>query len=81
MLLQKPVERAATGTAVQPDRDFVRGSWIVGRKEPEEELVLICGVAIDRQCPGIRLANVKVDFRYASAIDLELYAASVSLYL
>ena len=65
--------RAASRTTIQPDCDFVRGSWVLTREEPEEELILVAAVAVDGQSAGVGLANVEVHFGNAGAVDLELW--------
>jgi hypothetical protein len=71
MFLEQAIQRAAAGAAVQPDGDLIGRVWVVGGEEPEEELILVGGVAVDGQCAGVRLANVEVDFGNTGAVDLE----------
>ena len=61
MFLEQSIERAAAGSAVQPDGDLIRGSRVIGWEEPEKELILVRAVAIDGQCARVRLANVEGD--------------------
>ena len=53
MFLQQAVQGRTSGSAIQPQSDFIRGIDIVGRKEPEVELILVRAIAINRQGAGI----------------------------
>ena len=72
VLLQKTIERAAPGTAIQPDDNLITGRRVLGRKEPEPERILTCRVAVNGQGAGVRLADVKVDVGNGRAVYREL---------
>lgn len=73
MLLEQPVERAAAGSAIQPDGDFVRCRWVCRREEPEPELIDVRAILVNRQGPGIRLADVKVHKGNAGAVHRKFW--------
>lgn len=63
MFLEQAVQRTATRAAIEPDRDLVGSIHIVRREEPKVELILICLVAIDRECASVGFSDVERNAR------------------
>jgi hypothetical protein len=72
MLLEQAVERTAAGAPIEPDCDLVRGSRVLGREEPEKQLILAGSAVVDGQQAGIGLAKVEGDAGKVCAVDGKL---------
>lgn len=74
ILLKKSVKWRATRATIQPEGNFIRGCWVCGREEPEEESF---GAAVgDGDFTSIGFTNGKGNSREVIAIDGEFWTRS-----